>query len=78
MPQEIIGCPLPSLPDIHHCCCLSRARKITKDSSHPVFHLFDLLPSVRRYRSIHAKTNRLGDSFFPHAVTILNSNSNLH
>ncbi|KAK0134730.1 hypothetical protein N1851_029619 [Merluccius polli] len=72
--QKIIGCPLPSLSTIYNSRCLSRARNILKDTTHPGFHLFNLLPSGRRFRSIRARTNRLRDSFFPIAVTILNSN----
>ena len=72
--QKIIGCPLSSVNSICNPRCLSRARNILKDTTHPGFSLFNLLPSGRRFRSIHARTNRLRDSFFPKAVTILNSN----
>ena len=72
--QKIIGNPLPSLTDIYNSRCLNRAKSIIKDTTHPGSHLFKLLPSGRRYRSIPARTNRLRDSFFPKAVTILNSN----
>lgn len=71
--QKIIGCPLPPLSTIYNSRCLGRAKSIIKDYTHPGFHLFNLLPSGRRYRAIPAKTNRLRDSFFPKAVTILNS-----
>lgn len=71
--QRIIGSPLPPLTDIYSSRCLNRATTITRDITHPGFHLFNLLPSGRRYRSIPARTNRLRDSFFPKAVTILNS-----
>ncbi len=55
--------------------CKSRAAKITKDSNHPSNHLFRLLPSGRRYRSLMAKTERLRKSFFPQAIRLLNTNS---
>ena len=71
--EKIIGCPLPSLQDIYNSRCLSRARSISKDSSHPGHHLFDLLPSGRRYRSLRQRTSRFGDSFYPRAVNSLNS-----
>ena len=72
--QKIIGCPLPSLSTIYGSSCLSRARGILKDTTHPGYHLFNLLSSDnRRFRSIYAGTNRLRNSFFPKAVTILNS-----
>ncbi|KAK0132009.1 hypothetical protein N1851_021293 [Merluccius polli] len=59
--------------DIYTSRCLSRAKTITKDSSHPGFDLFDLLPSGRRYRCIRTKTNSFKNSFFPKAITTLNS-----
>ena len=71
--QRITGCPLPSLKDIYISRCLSRAERITKDSSHPGFHLFDLMPSGRRYRSIRTRSSRFRDSFFPKAVSTLNT-----
>uniref|UniRef100_A0AAR2L374 Reverse transcriptase domain-containing protein n=1 Tax=Pygocentrus nattereri TaxID=42514 RepID=A0AAR2L374_PYGNA len=71
--QKIIGCPLPSLMDIYTSRCVSRAKRITMDSSHPGSVLFDLLPSGRRYRCIRSRTNRLKYSFFPKAITLLNS-----
>ena len=73
--QKIIGCPLSPISTIYNSRCLNRARTILKDSTHPGFHFFNLLPSGRRFRSILAETNRLRDSFFPKAVTILNSNA---
>ena len=71
--QRIIGRPLPSLTDIYSTRCLSRARAISKDSSHPGSTLFDLLPSGRRYRQMRIRTNRLKNSFFPRAIAALNS-----
>ncbi|CAG5946904.1 unnamed protein product [Menidia menidia] len=48
--QKIIGCPQPSLTAIYNSRCLSRARNILRDATHPGFHLFNLLPSGRRFR----------------------------
>lgn len=56
--EKIISCPLPSLKDIHTSCCLSRAQAITKDCANPAFHVFDLLPFCRHYRSIKTRTKR--------------------
>ncbi len=50
--------------------------KIIKDSNHPGNHLFCLLPSGKRFKSMMAKTERLRRSFFPQAIRLLNSNSN--
>ncbi len=73
--ERISGSALPSLQDIYIKCCKSRAAKILKDSTHPGKHLFCLLPSGRRFRSMMAKTERLRRSFFPQAIRLLNTNS---
>ncbi len=61
--ERISGSALSSLQDIYLKRCKSRAAKI-RDSTHPGNHLFCLLPSGRRYRSMMAKTERLRRSFF--------------
>ncbi len=71
--ERISGSTLPSLQDIYLKRCKSRTAKIIKDSNHPGNHLFILLPSGRRYRSMMAKTERLRRSFFPQAIRLLNS-----
>ncbi len=63
--ERISGSALPSLQDIYLKRCKSRAAKILKDSNHPGNHLFCLLPSGKRFRSMMAKTERLRRSFFP-------------
>uniref|UniRef100_A0A3P9IWZ8 Reverse transcriptase domain-containing protein n=1 Tax=Oryzias latipes TaxID=8090 RepID=A0A3P9IWZ8_ORYLA len=71
--QRITGTPLPALEDIQRKRCLRRARSILKDSSHPDHGLFNLLPSGRRFRSLRTRTTRFRNSFFPKAVSLLNS-----
>ncbi len=73
--ERISGSALPSLQDIYLKRCKSRAVKIIKDSNHPGNHLFRLLPSGKRFRSMMAKTERLRRSFFPQAIRLLNTNS---
>ncbi len=73
--ERISGSALPSLQDIYLKRCKSRAAKILKDSTHPGNHLFHLLPSGKRFRSMMAKTERLRRSFFPQATRLLNTNS---
>ncbi len=73
--ERISGSALPSLQHIYLKRCRSRAAKILKDSTHPGNHLFCLLPSGRRFRSMMAKTERLRKSFFPQAIRLLNKNS---
>ncbi|TWW53896.1 hypothetical protein D4764_0015590 [Takifugu flavidus] len=71
--QRIAGASLPSIEDIYRRRCHRRAKKVTKDSCHPAHGLFTLMPSGRRYRSLRTKTSRFRNSFFPTAVSLLNS-----
>ncbi|KAK3558114.1 hypothetical protein QTP86_009886 [Hemibagrus guttatus] len=71
--QRIIGTPLPAIEDIQKKRCLRRAHSILKDSSHPAHSLFKLVPSGRRFRSLRTNTSRLRNSFFPTAVSLVNS-----
>ncbi len=72
--EHISGSALPSLQVIYLKRCKSRAAKIIKDSTHPGNHLFCLLPSGKRFRSMMAKTERLRRNFFPQAIRLLNTN----
>ncbi len=71
--ERISGSALPSLQDIYLKRCKSRAAKIIKDSNHPVNHLFILLPSGKRFRSMMAKTEKLRRSSFPQAPKFITS-----
>ena len=68
---KIVGSDLPSLDSIYAKRLTERARKIAADVSHPGCHLFDLMPSGRRYRSLKTRTGRYQNSFFPQAVNAL-------
>src|SRR4029434_6219542 len=70
---KIIGANLPSIQDLYTSRVSKRAGKIIADPSHPGHNLFKLLPSGRRYRALSAKTSRHKHSFFPLAVSLLNS-----
>ncbi len=72
--ERISGSTLPSLQDIYLKRCKSRAAKIIKDSTHPGNHLFCILPSGKRFRSMMAKNEILRRSFFPQAIRLLNTN----
>ncbi|TWW81716.1 hypothetical protein D4764_01G0015310 [Takifugu flavidus] len=72
--QRIAGASLPSIEDIYRRRCHRRAKKVTKDSCHPAHGLFTLMPSGKCYRSLRTKTTRFRNSFFPTAVSLLNSN----
>uniref|UniRef100_A0A3P9CV01 Reverse transcriptase domain-containing protein n=1 Tax=Maylandia zebra TaxID=106582 RepID=A0A3P9CV01_9CICH len=70
---RIIGTSLPEISNIFPTRCLRRVHSILRDQHHPARHLFHLLPSGRRYRSIQARTSRLANSLYPQAVRLLNS-----
>ncbi len=57
--ERIPGSALPSLQDIYLKRCKSRAAKIIKDLNHPGNRLFILLPSVKRFRSMMAKPEKV-------------------
>ncbi|KAK3556718.1 hypothetical protein QTP70_015089, partial [Hemibagrus guttatus] len=44
MAQKIVGCPLPTLEELHSSHCIKKAQSILKDTSHPGHDLFELLP----------------------------------
>ena len=71
--QNIINQQLPTMDTIFNSRCLQKTHNIMKDSYHPANYLFELLPSGKCYRSIRTRTTRFINSFYPKAVTILNS-----
>ncbi len=76
--QNITKQQLPSLDDIFASHCLQKIQNILKDSYHPAHNLFELLPSGKRYRSIKTRTTRFMNSFYPKAMTILNTELKIH
>ena len=70
--QKITKTHLPTLEDIFNSCCLQKATDILQDPSHLAHHLFELLPSGRRYRAVKTRT-RLLNSFYSKAITTLNT-----
>ncbi|KAL0151329.1 hypothetical protein M9458_053323 [Cirrhinus mrigala] len=71
--ERIIGAPRPTLQELYSFTVRKRAQKITLDPSHPSHHLFELLPSGRRYRAPNTRTTRHKNSFFPQAILLMNS-----
>jgi len=71
--SKIVCCQLPSLDGIYQKRTKKRVKGIAEDSSHPSYHIFDLLPPGRRYRTIKTRTNRFQKSFFPSTIIILNN-----
>lgn len=75
--SNIIGSLLPSLEGIFNHRCALRAISIIRDCHHPSYNLFSLLPSEKKYRSLHTKSARMLQ-FFPHTVRIINRLCPLH
>ncbi|KAI4888037.1 hypothetical protein NFI96_004468 [Prochilodus magdalenae] len=73
--EKIIGVSLLTVMDIFTTRRIRKATSIVDDYTHPSHTLFTLLPSGKRYRSIWAHTSRLGNSFFPQAIRLLNTQS---
>ena len=71
-PEKVIGCDPPALLDLFHSRTSKRAGKITADPSHPGHHLFQRLPSTKRFRAIRTETSRHLNSFFPMEVGLTN------
>ncbi|KAK0136455.1 hypothetical protein N1851_027436 [Merluccius polli] len=69
---RIIGKSLPEISTVFTSRCLHRVNNILQDQFHPAHHLFQRLPSGRRYRSIPSRTSRLTNSFYPQAIRLLN------
>ena len=72
--SRIIGSDLPSLDSIYAKRMEGKSRKIAADPTHPACSLFQPLPSGHRYQLLKARTGRYLNSFFPQAVSVLNSN----
>ncbi|KAI4875490.1 hypothetical protein NFI96_030045, partial [Prochilodus magdalenae] len=70
--KRVVRTAETDLQDIYRSRCLRKIQKIWLDCSHPAHGLFTLLPSVRSYRSIQTRTNRLMNSFYPKAIRFLN------
>ncbi|KAL0175546.1 hypothetical protein M9458_027876, partial [Cirrhinus mrigala] len=68
--ERIIGAPLPTLQELYSSRVRKRAQKITLDPSHPSHHLFELLPSGRRYRAPNTRTTRHKNSFSPRQFSL--------
>ena len=72
MAEKIVGCALTPLQSIYETRMRGRSEKIIKDSTHPANHIFEQLPSGRRYRSLTCRTNRFTNSFYPRAIRLVN------
>jgi hypothetical protein len=75
--SRIVGCELPPVASLYNSRLVKRVRGIVSDSSHPANHLFELLPSGKRFRSLKSRTSRFRNSFFPEAVLVASASSQL-
>lgn len=71
--QKMTNNSLPSLEGIYISRCRTGVMSITTGPAHPAHELFTLLPSGRRLGSLRTRTTRLRCSFFPEAVSLMNS-----
>ena len=71
--ERLTGQRQLSISDLYEARVRKRAAKIAADQSHPASDIFRLLPSGRRYRAMRTRTSRHLNSFFPRAVSLLNS-----
>ncbi len=69
--QRIIGPELPSLDTVYVSRLRTKASSIIVDHTHPGYRMFVPLPSGKRYRVLKSRTNRLKNSFFAKAVSVL-------
>ena len=71
--SKIIGAPQTPLSELYSRSVIRKATLITEDSSHPLHHCFQLLPSGKRHKVPLARKNIYKKSFIPSAITILNN-----
>ena len=76
--QYITGAKLPAIQDLYNRRCQRKTLKIAKDSSHPSHRLFSLPLYGKRFRTAKSRSKRLPNSFYPQAIRLLNSSSNVY
>ncbi len=57
---------------IHQSRCLSLAKRIINDSTHPLHHLFTMLPSGQRLNVMYTRTDRSHNAFVATAIRFYN------
>ena len=75
--SKIIGLALPTIESVYHTRCVHKSKKIVRDATHPANHLFELLKSGKRYRSVKSKTTRFRNSFYLEAIRYMNGEGGL-
>ena len=75
--SKIIGLTLPSIESVYDTRCVHKSKKIVRDATHPANHLFELLKSGKRYRSVKSKTTMFRNSFYLEAIRYMNGSVQL-
>ena len=63
--SKITGSKLPSIESIYTTHTPCKATTMISDSTHPANHLFESLPSGKRFRYIKIRTTGFSNSFYP-------------
>ena len=67
--SKIIGCSdMKPIASLHSLRSDRKVMATVQDTSHPANHLFQPLPSGRRYRALRARTSRFQNSFYNQAI----------
>ncbi len=67
-----LGCNTYCLQDLYNSAITKNLVHILRDSTHPLFNYFHLLPSGTRLMSLYCRTNRYKLSFVPTAIRSFN------
>ena len=66
--SKIVRLTLPTIESVYHTRCVHKSNKSVRDAT----HLFELLKSGKRYRSVKSKTTRFRNSFYLEAIRYMN------
>ena len=66
--SKIIGSDMKPIASIHSLRSDLKVMAIVQDTSHPANHLFQPLPSGRRYRAMRVSISRFQNSVYPQAI----------
>ena len=75
--ERITGIKLESFDEIYCNRVIKKVKCILEDESHPLSHLYQVLPSGKRFKSISCKTKRSAQSFLPTSVSLCNAKDTL-
>ena len=70
-------CVLDNLYDVYKKSMLVFTKKIRDDDAHPLHLNYNLLPSGRRLRVPHSRTQRFKNTYVPMSISLVNENLNV-